>query len=466
MFRQKNYTSFKMFTFVVFLTFSFPVLSRAADITLAWDKPAGGSTVTGYYLYFGISGTNYKSTPQKTISSGNTTSCLVSGLEQGKTYVFAATSFDGSSTESGFSNEISYQVPVQPPVDSDSDGLTDEQEKTYGTNPLKADTDIDGINDAQEITYWAAKWNADADGDSIINILDPDSDNDGVNDGTEISQGTDPGVKDPGTPSGIPIETGKIDIDTQWKTVTFTHNFTAPVIVASPMSNNDLEPGVVRISNVTPQGFDIRVQEWDYLDGVHGRETVSYIVMESGRRSFPDGTQVEAGTFTANVPSSNLMKAKTVAFSKTFTKVPVVVTSVTSLNGSQAVTGRNGNVTTSGFNYNLQEQEAYTDGHGYETIAYIAWEPSSGEIDGMSYEVGHTPSGIDYRFKLVLFKSKFAISPNLVADMQTFSGFDTATLRYRNEDLLGVELSVAEESSRDEEVKHAAETVGYILLER
>jgi len=36
-------------------------------------------------------------------------------------------------------------------VDMDSDGLTDEQEKIYGTDPLKQDTDGDGFKDGEEV---------------------------------------------------------------------------------------------------------------------------------------------------------------------------------------------------------------------------------------------------------------------------------------------------------------------------
>lgn len=37
------------------------------------------------------------------------------------------------------------------PVDSDGDGLTDEQEASYGTNPLVADTDGGGVSDYAEV---------------------------------------------------------------------------------------------------------------------------------------------------------------------------------------------------------------------------------------------------------------------------------------------------------------------------
>ena len=71
---------------------------------------------------------------------------------------------------------------IVPPcyVDSDGDGLTDDEELVHGTSPYKSDTDNDGLSDYYEI---------------FTTQTDPtkaDSDNDGLNDGEEVSLGTDP----------------------------------------------------------------------------------------------------------------------------------------------------------------------------------------------------------------------------------------------------------------------------------
>ncbi len=72
-------------------------------------------------------------------------------------------------------------VIVDPvPVDSDGDGLSDEDEvATHGTDPLIADTDGDGLLDGAEL---------DAGSDPLA--LDPDEG--GTWDGVEVAQGTDP----------------------------------------------------------------------------------------------------------------------------------------------------------------------------------------------------------------------------------------------------------------------------------
>ncbi len=69
---------------------------------------------------------------------------------------------------------------TSPPTDTDQDGLTDQEELTFGTQPNDADTDDDGVRDGLEFN-----WTADVDRDGLINALDADSDGDGVLDGTE-----------------------------------------------------------------------------------------------------------------------------------------------------------------------------------------------------------------------------------------------------------------------------------------
>ena len=75
-------------------------------------------------------------------------------------------------------------------------------------------------------------------------------------------------------------ESGKIMVDNNWKTISLTNKYINPVVIANSLSQNDIEPAIIQVSNVSTESFDIRVKEWDYLDGVHPLETVSYIVIE------------------------------------------------------------------------------------------------------------------------------------------------------------------------------------------
>jgi outer membrane protein OmpA-like peptidoglycan-associated protein len=82
-------------------------------------------------------------------------------------------------------------------LDDDHDGLTNEQEKVYGTDPKNPDTDGDGLKDGEEINqYKTDPLNSDSDGDGLKDgeevhtyKTDPnnkDTDGDGLTDGDEV----------------------------------------------------------------------------------------------------------------------------------------------------------------------------------------------------------------------------------------------------------------------------------------
>ena len=80
-------------------------------------------------------------------------------------------------------------------VDSDNDGLTDEEEEIEGTDPTKEDTDNDGLSDGDEVAFGSDPKNQDSDGDGLSDG-DEDSDGDGMTDAVEAGLGTDPNEKD------------------------------------------------------------------------------------------------------------------------------------------------------------------------------------------------------------------------------------------------------------------------------
>lgn len=72
------------------------------------------------------------------------------------------------------------QPTVTQPVDSDTDGLTDEEETQLGTNINDPDTDQDGLTDREEIKVYGT------------DPLKADTDGDGYADGQEVKNGFNP----------------------------------------------------------------------------------------------------------------------------------------------------------------------------------------------------------------------------------------------------------------------------------
>jgi hypothetical protein len=267
-------------------------------------------------------------------------------------------------------------------------------------------------------------------------------------------------VNEPG--ADLNMEIGEVSVlDHNWKQVNFSRCFADPVVVAKPLSYNGIDPAVVRMRNVDSRGFDIRIQEWEYQDGTHDiSETVSYVVMERGSHTLDDGTQVEAGSFVTDLTSS----FGTFSFNQSFPIEPVVVAAVASFNGEEAVTDRLRNISTEGFDFRMQEQEANAQHHYDETIHYIAWEPGLGTVNGLCFEVATTGDVVTDQFSPISFGLTFPEAPRFLADMQTTDGKDTAAVRWQNRDPDGIEVKIDEEKSRNAETAHTTEVVGYMAF--
>lgn len=314
--------------------------------------------------------------------------------------------------------------------DSDHDGLTDfEEVNQYGTDPNNADTDGDGVPDGEEIA--------------------------GGFDPTDSASKPEPGTAE------LALEVGEIEVDHQWQAVSLNRSFKEPVVIVGAISGTDTDPAVARIRNVTGSGFEVRVQEWDYLDGRHSPERVDYIVIEAGSYELPGGTRVEAGRFNADAVGG----FASINFGRKFNAVPVVLTAIGSANEGDAVTLRLKDITIAGFDYRIQEQESNDRRHVAEEAGYIAWEPSAGTMDGFAFEIGRTSNAVTHAYQAVPFYEPFSSPPVVVAAMQTTDGGDTAAGRWQNKQAAAFQVKVEEEQSRDAETNHTTEVIGFMAFE-
>jgi PKD repeat protein len=257
------------------------------------------------------------------------------------------------------------------------------------------------------------------------------------------------------------LEVGDVTVDYVWKRITFRQVFIDPIVVATPLSSNDFAPAIIRIRNVGPTGFEIRVQEWDYLDGAHLPETVSYLAMERGSHALGTGIRVEAGRMTTNKVTS----WPTVSFQQGFFQVaPVLLTAVTSFNEADAVITRVDGVSAHDFQIGLQEQTSNAPSHGTENIDYIAWEPSAGTVDGLLFEVKNTTNVVTDQVYTLQFTELFLTPPMFLAGMQTTHGTDPATLRWDHKDQSQVVIQLQEEVSTVPNLTHTTEVVGYMAF--
>ena len=189
--------------FFVFILLTVPNVV-CAQLILEWNQsPSPG--VDGYIVYYGTETENYT----ESVDVGNTTICIISNLEEGRTYFFAAAAYYDTHSgiiEGELSAEISYTT-TSTPIDNDKDGFSEDQGDCNDVDPavypgaseicedgvdqdcngsdlacvdVNVDTDEDGLTDSEELnTYNTDPNNADTDGDGFL-------------DGEEVAGGSDP----------------------------------------------------------------------------------------------------------------------------------------------------------------------------------------------------------------------------------------------------------------------------------
>ncbi|KJS00640.1 MAG: hypothetical protein VR65_11685 [Desulfobulbaceae bacterium BRH_c16a] len=254
------------------------------------------------------------------------------------------------------------------------------------------------------------------------------------------------------------FELWEIQVDHNWTRFNFHQPFTDPVVVTGPPSFNESDPTTVRVRNIDPTGCEIRLQEWEYPDGVHAPETLTFLVMEKGAHIIDNGSKIEAGTF---IGATSFKK---IDLQNNYISPPVILFQVITDNEVDAVAGRLRNTTTSSFEHTMQERENTPTAHGAETIGYIAMEPGSGAMSGLPYEADFTAQTVTDSWSDLAFRTAFPDQPLLVAGMQTHIESDPAVLRSRNTAENTYQIKIEEERSADEETKHAAEVVGYLAI--
>jgi len=240
------------------------------------------------------------------------------------------------------------------------------------------------------------------------------------------------------TNSIVGIET---DVDENWKGMGFNSNTFRPSVFLSAPTFNGLDGGVMRIKDVSNSGFSMRFQEWDYLDGDHMVEQVDHIVFPEGAITSIDDSSWQVGSFYLK----GTKVAKTIQFDKAFDSVPYVFLTIQTANGESAVIARVRNVTKTGFEAALFEQESLNGtGHEREKVSFLAVAPTNGAGGGVyGYELNML--GFSY-----VFNTPFTVYSAEVDHSGTRVGSHTYYLQ--------------EDQSADDELAHTPETINVLEI--
>jgi photosystem II stability/assembly factor-like uncharacterized protein len=251
-----------------------------------------------------------------------------------------------------------------------------------------------------------------------------------------------------------------------WHLVELQNTFTNPVVIMGPVSFKGHKPCTVRVKDVTFNEFKFQIDEWDYMDGIHITETVSYMVIEAGTYIIDDYCKIEAG-----IIKNAYTDWVSVPLTHSFTNAPIILTQCTSYNESKAVATRLTDITDSGFKVKLQTEESSNDfRYESEELCYVAIElnhPVSAQIwDTLSSDreiMGISYSGNEEWQSYNI--NNLESTPFIFGAIQTYIGSNPCTLRYKiNNSSKNIFFRLQEEFSLDEEENHYKETIGMVIF--
>ncbi|MCP4571494.1 MAG: hypothetical protein GY838_04015, partial [bacterium] len=252
-------------------------------------------------------------------------------------------------------------------------------------------------------------------------------------------------------------------------TVLLKRRYQNPVVFAQPLSYNGGDAAIVRLLDVRDDRFLLRVQEAPDRDDSHWAETVSYLVLEAGNWSLPEGGLLKAGvleTATTVGPDVGQTFDDFDFPGSGFGVTPVVISQVQTNNDPRWVKTRMRDVGLTSVRIALEEEQGATAPHGAaETVGWLAMSPGSGTMGGVAYEAENTEAAVDENWHAGVSFSRFSGAPCFIAAVSSYFGTDNCELRYRNLTANGVELMVEEDTAFDAETDHNPEVVSLVALE-
>lgn len=257
------------------------------------------------------------------------------------------------------------------------------------------------------------------------------------------------------------VESGSVSVaqsdSDAWSSISFKSSFSSvPVVVMGPATKNGNSPITMNIRNVTTEGFEFQLDEWDYLNGTHPVETIAWFAAVEGEHDW-GGMKVYAGKAT------NVQEFwKTISF-ENLSSTPVLLAQKEISDDESASTVRIRNVSETGAELFLQEEEGNDGDVNSSTVHYLAIEPGTGSVDELYLEAGISGDSISESWSDIQFAGDYN-NARLLATIQTYNGSDPVALRYQLLSSTSFEAMAQEEQSEDAELGHASESIGWLVI--
>jgi MYXO-CTERM domain-containing protein len=274
-------------------------------------------------------------------------------------------------------------------------------------------------------------------------------------------------------------------VNPTWDVVALKYSYENPVILAIPNTNGN-NPADFRVRNVGKTSFEVTLTEPPSEDGPHVAMSVSYVAVETGKWSLPDGRRIAAGFVDTNQTvwsgGGGFLQVKLpVGF---FKQTPLVFTQIQGLANelnkppSQVsnpwLTTAVRNVNAASFDLALDGCEC-TKGNvpKAEHVGWLAIESGNAssfvdsDMKPVSYETILTKplvTGWDNGGATIPFVQNYLNAPLFIARLQARTDQDGGWPRYANLGKKSVALLVDEDRCQDTERVHSPEPAALFVF--
>ncbi len=278
---------------------------------------------------------------------------------------------------------------------------------------------------------------------------------------------------------------------------TFQQIYDTPPVVVALATTRGGDTSALRIANVSTTGFRMSPVEPTSEDGPHASMTVSYIAIEPGVHTFPNGETIEAGRITTreiqfNGTPNGRKGWESLSFSNSYT-APILLADIQTINNETATIPRRSsspwltvavqNLTATGADIALERSEVFDrrTGSNYqfnalstdESIGYIVMSRSvlgnfraNGNqlVTFESLYRGNAADGWSNGCDNVNFSGTYSATPIVVATKSSHNENDGGWLRECSVNTSRIQLTVDEDTAQDNERSHVFEDASLLIF--
>lgn len=245
-----------------------------------------------------------------------------------------------------------------------------------------------------------------------------------------------------------------------WSALSFGATYRLPLFFSQAQTLNNADPFTLRQRNLTSTGVEVFLQEEQSADAevAHPAEDVGYLVL--GESVGEVRAKLEVGEIVHT--QANATTWTPVTFAKTYT-TPVVVFGPLTQNNGQPAAVRVRNVTSTGFEFQVDRWDYLGGAHPEETLTYLVAEAGQYVIAGLRWQFSRA-TGVTHTASTQTFVEAFAAAPVVLAQVATTSETSAVVERISNVTASGFSIELDEQESADQ--VHAAETVHYLAVQK